>query len=242
MRQPGEIRGRSHAGLSDCGSADTVLENMAKLVRQGLFEAAAELGASSSSALPPLSVARDALTNLVPLFSGAQASVFSAEWAGRTVAVKKATIREAVDLVRFRREVAMLASLRHDNIVPLLGAGMLPPEYLAIFELFDASAGQAIHQGGWRPPVTDVLKIGAEVALALSHLHERPRPIVHRDVKPGNILLSNGRTVLGDFGLAGFQDAVENEFAGGDSSAVAGPPGTTSNDIVVAVAMGKRTP
>ncbi len=213
------------AGKKWCDDTSTRLAQMQQLVRQAEFEAAECVGNRPGEI--PLAVAKDALVNRRALFEGAQASVFSAEWTSARdgeVAVKKATIREAVDLVRFRREVAMLASLRHHNIVPLLGARMLPPEYLAIFELFDASAGQAIYHGGWRPSVADVLTIGAEIALALAHLHERPRPIVHRDVKPGNVLLSDGRTVLGDFGLAEYQDAIEKEFSGGNRSAVAGSP------------------
>ena len=200
--------------------ASTRLAQMQQLVRQAEFEAAERVGNLGEI---PLAVAKEALVNRRTLFEGAQASVFRAEWRDGEVAVKKATIREAVDLVRFRREVAMLASstLQHPNIVPLLGARMLPPDYLAVFELFDASAGQALHHGGWRPSVADVLTRGAEVALALAHLHERPRPIVHRDVKPGNVLLSDGRTVLGDFGLAQYQDAIEEEFSG---STVTGSP------------------
>ena len=202
------------------------LAHIQQLVRHGDFEAAERVGNGGPGEIP-LAVAKEALVDRATIFSGAQGSVFSAEWAGTrhgAVAVKKATIRKSVDLVRFRREVALLLSIQHQNIVPLLGARMLPPEYLAIFELFDASAGQAIHHGGWKPSVAEVLTMGAEVALALAHLHEGPRPIVHRDVKPGNILLSTGRTVLGDFGLAEHQDAIEKEFSGGNRSAVAGSP------------------
>ena len=57
--------------------------------------------------------------------------------------------------------------------------------------------------------------IGSSIALALSHLHTREdRPVVHRDVKPGNILLDRDRAVLADFGIADYQDAIEEEFSG----------------------------
>ena len=65
-----------------------------------------------------------------------------------------------------------------------------------------------------QPEVDQILLIGSSIALVLSHLHNRDRPIVHRDVKPGNILLNSDRAVLADFGIADYQDAIDDEFSG----------------------------
>ena len=210
-----------------CDDDETRLSTMQQLVKRGEFREAELVGNAGTI---PLAVSKTRLRYDIgtPLSSGAQASVFRAEWVGREpslVAIKKAMVREAVDLVRFRREVQMLSdqSVRHENIVPLIGARMLPPDYLAIFELFSTSAGQAVYQGNWRPVVAEVLMIGSQIALALSHLHGLARPIIHRDVKPGNILLSKDRAVLGDFGIADYRDAVEDDFFG--NSAASGPSG-----------------
>ena len=73
--------------------ASTRLAQMQQLVRQAEFEAAERVGNLGEI---PLAVAKEALVNRITLFEGAQASVFRAEWRDGEVAVKKATIREAV--------------------------------------------------------------------------------------------------------------------------------------------------
>lgn len=210
--------------MAEESDAYSVLEgrlvDMAEAVREGDFDRAESIGGMEYCGngmdvrRVPLAVPRSVLefTRDRLLSEGAQSSVLQGSWKGMPVAIKRGTIRERQDLVRFRKEVCMLGGLSHENIVPLLGARMLPPDYLMVMELFEISVGSAIHEHGWRPSIYQVLNIGSQIALALDFLHSRPRAIVHRDVKPANILLQAGKACLADFGISDFGDALRSSF------------------------------
>jgi serine/threonine-protein kinase len=126
---------------------------------------------------------------------------------GATVALK--TVLPALTprqdtMARFRREVTILERLDHPNIVHFHEAGIARGLVFFVMEYVPgASAGKLVKERG--PfPVTRVVQIGCELLEALAHAHECG--FVHRDVKPGNMLLT-GETgcetlKLADFGLA----------------------------------------
>ncbi|GAB4815737.1 hypothetical protein N2152v2_002783 [Parachlorella kessleri] len=118
------------------------------------------------------------------------------------VAVKKPRIRESADLDRFRAEVGLLARLQHPGLVRLVGARLLPPEYSVVLGLEATNAAEELHGAGWRPGWGAVAALGRQLAGALAHMHANG--VMHRDVKPANILLDAPRTTarLGDLGLA----------------------------------------
>jgi len=103
---------------------------------------------------------------------------------------------------RFLREAQMAAQLSHPNIVPIYAvdehAGVV---YFAMGLVEGETLAQVLHAGP-RPDVDTVRRVLREVADALAYAHSRQ--VVHRDVKPDNILIDrqSGRAVVTDFGIA----------------------------------------
>lgn len=194
------------------------LQDMAEAVRQGNFDKAEDLGGTKwqndvrNPEELPLAVPKSVLgySRESVLSEGAQSNVHRGLWDGKPVAIKRGIIREPRDLLRFRKEVCMLGSISHENIVSLVGARMLPPDYLLIMELYDTSAGSAMYEQGWKPSLQEAIYIGCQMSVALDVLHSHT--IVHRDVKPGNILLQSGKAALTDFGIADFSSTIEETF------------------------------
>jgi serine/threonine-protein kinase len=111
---------------------------------------------------------------------------------------------------RFLREIAIAAKLHHPNILGLLDSGDADG---LLFYVMPYVEGESLSDRLAREeqlPLEDALRITRDVASALSHAHSLG--IVHRDIKPGNILLSGDHTVVADFGIA---KAVTD--AGGDT-------------------------
>lgn len=107
---------------------------------------------------------------------------------------------------RFLQEARMMANWRHENIVQIFYAGDEIGLFYYVMEYVDgydlASILSVYEEKGELIPIKDVLRIGDAIASALDYAHEQG--IIHRDVKPANVLVANsdGRVVLGDFGLA----------------------------------------
>ncbi|KDO65137.1 hypothetical protein CISIN_1g005343mg [Citrus sinensis] len=106
---------------------------------------------------------------------------------------------------QFKQEVEILGSMRHTNMVILLGAC---PEYgCLVYEYMEnGSLEDRLFQKDNSPPIhwSIRFKIAAEIATALLFLHQnKPEPLVHRDLKPANILLDqNYVSKISDVGLA----------------------------------------
>jgi serine/threonine-protein kinase len=135
---------------------------------------------------------------------GGMATVYQARAAGRAepVAIKVMNpgLADALDSKRFIREMGVAASLDHPLIVPLLDSGRAGA---ALFYVMPYVAGESLYdrlQRERRLPVADALGVARDVATALAYAHERG--VMHRDVKPENILLAGGRALIADFGLA----------------------------------------
>ena len=123
---------------------------------------------------------------------------------GRTVAIKILSEELAEDpsfVARFRLEAQAAASLTHPNIVAVYDTGSDGDIHYIVMEYLEGrTLHQILNEDGTVPP-EEVATIGAEVAQALAEAHEKG--IVHRDVKPGNIMIGrNGNAKVMDFGIA----------------------------------------
>jgi serine/threonine-protein kinase len=128
----------------------------------------------------------------------------------RPVAIKLIHPRRAADetyLARFERETDTVVRLQHPNIVPVIDFGEWEGRpYIAFAWIGGEDLGARIARAG-RLDLDETLRILAPVADALDAAHRSG--LVHRDVKPGNILLGQGEEVyLTDFGLARPGDAL----------------------------------
>ena len=122
----------------------------------------------------------------------------------RAVAIKLLRLEVAGDTdiaMRFRREALAATVLRHPNIVACLEAGADAGQPFLVMELVEGEDLAARLRRVGRLAPSEVVRIGLDVARGLSVAHARG--IVHRDMKPGNILLArDGRAIITDFGIA----------------------------------------
>ncbi|MCO1653791.1 serine/threonine-protein kinase [Pseudonocardia humida] len=132
---------------------------------------------------------------------------------GRDVAVKVFTTAPSpADHGRDRREVRILSGLRHPGLVTFLDAGTADGDRYVVTDLIDGrSLAEALGEGTM--DAAAVAALGAELADALAYVHEEG--VVHRDVKPANILLDrDGRPRLADFGIARLDGATKVTHTG----------------------------
>ena len=130
---------------------------------------------------------------------------------GRQVALKvfQPDVAAALGPERFRREVEIATRLEHPHVLSLYDSGEAEGLlYYVMPYVEEGSLRQRLDREG-QLPIEDALRIAREMAEGLDYAHEQG--VVHRDVKPGNVLLQRGHALLADFGVA---RALEE--AGGD--------------------------
>jgi eukaryotic-like serine/threonine-protein kinase len=129
---------------------------------------------------------------------------------------------------RFLREIRIVASLQHPNVLPLFDSGVAGDSasgtevlwYVMPYVQGESLRAKIEREG--RLSLEEVVRIGDDLAGALDYAHGRG--VVHRDVKPENVLLSGGHAFVADFGVARAVD-------------LAGTPGATA----IGIAMGTPT-
>lgn len=102
---------------------------------------------------------------------------------------------------RFQREARAAARLSHPNIVQVFDSGSDDRTHFIVMELVEGrTLSDRLHEEGPMAP-NEVIRIGGDVARALAAAHDRG--VIHRDVKPGNVMLTkDGRVKVVDFGIA----------------------------------------
>src|SRR5580658_2392926 len=152
------------------------------------------------------------LTHLIA--RGGMAQVYRARdrQLDRPVALKVLFPELSVDrafVERFRREAQAAANLSHPNIVPVFDWGEDNGSYFIVMEFVDGRPLSAVLRESGSLNPRQIATIGASVAAALAFAHRHG--VVHRDVKPGNVLITaDGEVKVTDFGIARAMNTEES--------------------------------
>ena len=143
---------------------------------------------------------------------------------GRDVAVKvlREEVAAALGRARFLREIEIVAQLRHPNIVPLYDSGEAGD---LLYYVMPYEAGHSLRHRlahGGRLPVEQVLVILRDVCDALAYAHSQR--VIHRDIKPDNVLLSGRHALVSDFGIARAVTAATGQLTLTSDGVVLGTP------------------
>jgi serine/threonine-protein kinase len=138
-----------------------------------------------------------------PLGAGGQGTVWAVVHTRTniTAALKLLTGRDAASLTRFRREIEIIRELDHPHVVRLQDYDVDGPEPYVVMDLYRGGSLADVLARDGRLSAGQAARVIAALADALAAAHARG--IVHRDVKPSNVLLDrNGNPYLADFGVA----------------------------------------
>jgi len=136
------------------------------------------------------------------LGGGGMSRVFLAQdtTLGRRVVVKvlPPEMAAGVNMERFRREIQLAASLQHPHIVPLLTAGSSGDLLYYVMPFIGGESLRVKLAREGELPLAEVVKVLLDVTDALAYAHRHG--VVHRDIKPDNVLITEGHAVVTDFG------------------------------------------
>ncbi|WP_339063434.1 Stk1 family PASTA domain-containing Ser/Thr kinase [Tepidibacillus marianensis] len=137
---------------------------------------------------------------------GGMAEVYHAfdQLAKRDVAIKilrQEFVHEDDFIKRFQREAESISSLSHDNVVTIFDVGEEDDLYYIVMEYIEGHTLKQLIQKEGKLTIERALDIARKIASALYHAHQNH--IIHRDIKPQNILIGeNGEVKVSDFGIA----------------------------------------
>ena len=144
------------------------------------------------------------------LGSGGMATVYRArdKRHQRDVAVKvlQSELAATVEAQRFLQEIEIAAGLNHPHILPMHDSGEADGVLYYVMPLVEGETLEDRLQRSGRLPPDEAVRLAREVAEALQFAHDRG--IIHRDIKPGNILIQAGHALVSDFGIARALESV----------------------------------
>ncbi|WP_432844916.1 serine/threonine-protein kinase [Amycolatopsis sp. CA-161197] len=145
----------------------------------------------------------------------------------REVALKQARLSDAVSGRTLRREARLAAGVQHPNVVTFFDVVAEGDELWLVMEYVPSRSLAEVLAAEGSLPVRTVAEIGVQVAGALAAVHEGG--VVHRDVKPGNVLITDdGRAKLTDFGIS---RSVRTDETVTDSPHIGGTPGYLAPEV-----------
>ena len=209
-------------------------EREAPLLARPAAERFASLLDTQAGTLPDVLADRYRVTR--ELGRGGMATVYLARDLrhARDVAVKviHPTLASALGSDRFLREIRIVAQLHHPHIVPLFDSGDADG---VLYYVMPFETGPSLRQrlaGGGALPIEDAVVILRDVCDALAHAHQHG--IVHRDIKPDNVLLSGRHALVTDFGVAkALAGTLETSATGDDAGDPLGAPGVATAAAVL---------
>ena len=158
---------------------------------------------------------------------GGMAIVYEAEpvGGGDSVALKMMSHRlvyEPGALSRFRREAKIVASLRHDNVAQLYGRFSAYNTQFLVLEFCDGPTLKGVIKANGPIPEPEARLILGQLARGLRYVHAQG--VIHRDLKPGNVMLNRrGEVKLTDFGLAKPEMTIATESATREGALIGTP-------------------
>jgi eukaryotic-like serine/threonine-protein kinase len=128
---------------------------------------------------------------------------------GRDVAVKvlKSEVGAAVGPERFNREMEIAATLSHPNILPTFDWGDAGGTLFCVMPSLRGHTLRDVIDSARQLSIEEAIRICGEIAGALDYAHRRG--VLHRDVKPQNVILEDGRLLIADFGIGSAMATIE---------------------------------
>ncbi len=137
---------------------------------------------------------------------------------------------------KFKTEARMHAQLNHPNIVTVFSFEIIDKDYIIILEYVDGKSLKALLQETYPMKMADIFQYFKQILRGLNYAHSQN--IIHRDIKPGNILVTKlGQVKLSDFGIAKILGTWEPSMSG----FVMGTPCYSSPELLSGKAIDSRT-
>ncbi|BBE18577.1 serine/threonine protein kinase [Aquipluma nitroreducens] len=133
---------------------------------------------------------------------GGFGEVFAVEKDGNCYALKTCTKTEEEYLKRFKREIRLMESVTHENVINILDSNTAHTPPYFVMPLCQGS----LHNKNYNKDVESLITDIHQICNGLEALHNNSQRIIHRDIKPNNVLVNHGVLKLSDLGLGKFED------------------------------------